>query len=185
MRIGRLLAMVALAGLVGIGECSVLGGWKSRRASNRGQVRGGPACLEHVEGESVFDRERTLQLGGPFIAKRHPYLECDHTLERAGYPNLLGPQARPTVSPKYCGDYVGGGAAYLGREPRRRNEGTWGWDYVGGAWVPGRLFLDWSHGRRYQGGVGSYRTDPDVEVPNIFANKLSGLHRKTEESGEE
>ncbi len=184
MRIGRRISIVTLAGLCFCGSLAFAGG-KTRRIVSAGHDHGSGPCYEHAEGETHFDREKTLKQGEPFVAKRNPYLECEHTLERAGFPNRLGSQALPTVTPYYCGDYVGGGAAYVGREPRRRNEGTWGWDYTGGRLLPGRIFLDWSHGRRYQGGTGRYQTDPNLEVPNIFANKLSGLHHKAEPKEEE
>src|SRR5262249_51514950 len=64
--------------------------------------------------------------------------------------------ARPTEEPHDLGYYVGGGA-WRGGECRRGREGTWGWDY-GGCLVPKRVILAWYHGRRCQGGIGSYKT---------------------------
>ena len=96
-----------------------------------------------------------------------------HTHESAGYPLCMSPHAAPTNTEKFCGHYVGGGGGGFCHQSdeRCRNEGTWGWDYVGGHW-PRKVFLGWNHGRLYQGGTDYYRTDPTVEVPNIFAIRL-------------
>jgi hypothetical protein len=77
---------------------------------------------------------------------------------RAGQPHTVAKWARCSNSPSYSGNYVGGGAAWHG-EPRRCDEGTWGWDYAPRhVWSP-KVDLGWWHGRRTQGGTGSYRTD--------------------------
>jgi hypothetical protein len=76
--------------------------------------------------------------------------------ERAGCPQNLRPHARPSYGPYFYGWWVGGGTAVGGDMPCL-NEGTWGWDYEGV--VPKRVWLLWSHGRRYQGGTGAYKTD--------------------------
>jgi hypothetical protein len=67
--------------------------------------------------------------------------------------------AVPSNNSHYIGYYVGGGCNCLGHaDPRRPDEGTWGWDYRG--WlIPRWVNLGWWHGRRYQGGTGAYRTD--------------------------
>ena len=67
--------------------------------------------------------------------------------------------AIPSDTGHYLGYYVGGGAGHPHKaEPRRDDEGTWGWDYQG--WlVQRRVILGWWHGRRYQGGTGAYKTD--------------------------
>ena len=76
---------------------------------------------------------------------------------RAGCPLNVSDCAHPTNTPAYQGGYVGGGAAFHG-DPPTLEEGTWGRDYVG--WRFLRLvFIGWSHGRRYQGGDGAYKTD--------------------------
>ena len=93
-----------------------------------------------------------------------PPRQFENTLERAGYPLCISPHAVPTYTPDYAGYYVGGGNA-CGGHPRRAEEGTWGRDYEG-TFLPRHVFLGWSHGRRYQGGTGSYRTDgPQVRDP--------------------
>lgn len=79
---------------------------------------------------------------------------------RAGDPQCTSPLAGPSEAPHAVGYYVGGGArvkGWLGEE-RRPEEGTWGADYSGFL-IHKKIDLRWSHGRRYQGGVGSYRTD--------------------------
>ncbi len=73
-----------------------------------------------------------------------------------GMPLPVGHCAQPSDNGKYFGYYVGGGAACHG-EPRFWDEGTWGWDYCG--CLPSRVFLQWYHGRRYQGGIGAYKID--------------------------
>ena len=67
--------------------------------------------------------------------------------------------AIPSDTGHYLGYYVGGGCGRpLKAEPRRSDEGTWGWDYQG--WlIPRRVTLEWWHGRRYQGGTGAYQSD--------------------------
>jgi hypothetical protein len=65
----------------------------------------------------------------------------------------------PSDTGHYIGYHVGGGANHPHKaEPRRDEEGTWGWDYQG--WLlHRRVILGWWHGQRDQGGVGAYRTD--------------------------
>lgn len=77
------------------------------------------------------------------------------------------PYARPSDTGRYVGYYVGGGAAGRRGEPAARDDGTWGWDYHGFGYLPHRVALMWSHGRRYQGGVGAYKTD-GRPVPNVL-----------------
>ncbi len=84
---------------------------------------------------------------------------------RAGCPLSVRPRAVPSNTRHYGGYYVGGGNAYGRGEPRMPNEGTWGWDY-GGIWFPKLVMLDWTHGRRYQGGAGSYPTAGPTRRPS-------------------
>ncbi len=80
------------------------------------------------------------------------------------------PLATPTLPserPGNVGYQVGGGTAlpHFG-EPRRAEEGTWGWDYQG--WLfPRRVISGWWHGRRDQGGTGAYQTDG----PRLYQEK--------------
>jgi hypothetical protein len=71
------------------------------------------------------------------------------------------------------GSYIGGGVS-LGRgDPRRRDEGTWGWDETGSHLLRRRAILGWTHGRRYQGGTGAYRTDgPHIPDPIFGATRV-------------
>jgi hypothetical protein len=88
-----------------------------------------------------------------------------HTFERAGYPQCLRNHVEPSFVPGVRGYYVGGGAAH-GGEGRFPDDGVWGWDDTGCPWLPMRVRLLWSHGRRYQGGPGAYATDgPHVPDP--------------------
>jgi len=87
--------------------------------------------------------------------------------------------ARPSETPAYTGYYVGGGSAF-GGSCRTPEEGTWGWDYQSYL-LPRRVVLYWSHGRRYQGGTGAYRTDgPHVpDLPGMLNPDLY-FHKKGE-----
>ncbi len=76
---------------------------------------------------------------------------------RAGHPQNVHRFAEPTITPKYCFGYVGGGA-WIGGQPRTLEEGTWGMDYCG-HYLPHRVWLNWYHGRVAQGGAGRYETD--------------------------
>jgi hypothetical protein len=76
---------------------------------------------------------------------------------RAGHPSDVAPWAQPSDTGRYRGCPVGGGAPWHGDAPGP-DEGTWGWDYCGGA-LPSCNALRWYHGRREQGGTGAYRTD--------------------------
>ncbi len=76
---------------------------------------------------------------------------------RAGSPDRISPWAIPSTLPnQYSGGYVGGGVPWLG-EGRYSDEGVFGVDYDGV--LPKRVWLRWTHGRRYQGGTQGYRTD--------------------------
>jgi hypothetical protein len=91
-----------------------------------------------------------------------------HTDERAGYPRSLAKHIEPSATPGGIGYYVGGGVA-LGRgQSRRRDEGTWGWDETGGERHRRRVILGWSQGRRYQDGMGAYRTDGHVPPDVVY-----------------
>src|SRR5579862_6981752 len=75
-----------------------------------------------------------------------------------GHAPAVGRWSQPSDNGRYIGGYIGGGSPNFRRaEGRTPDEGTWGWDYH--CWFPRRTILGWWHGRRYQGGSGSYRTD--------------------------
>jgi hypothetical protein len=78
--------------------------------------------------------------------------------------------AIPSDTGHNLGYYLGGGCGRpLKGEPRRPDEGTWGWDYQG--WlIPRRVMLDWWHGRRDQGGTGKYEN----VGPKLYRPEQSG-----------
>lgn len=84
---------------------------------------------------------------------------------RAGHPEEVKAKAYPTDAPPYCFGYVGGGAPTWTGDPRALDEGTWGMDYCGHL-LRHRVWLNWFHGRREQGGTGKYETDgPKIIKP--------------------
>ena len=101
----------------------------------------------------------------PICKAKEPTL-CNHPVKdrwcndfvRAGCPCNISCFARPSLLPRECGYYVGGGAPCHAGEARYCDEGTWGWDYFG---MLGRkkVALNWHHGEKYQGGTGAYKTD--------------------------
>ena len=106
-------------------------------------------------------------LGAALASPVHAGWGADDDQRRAGYPQEQSKLPHPGENAHQVGYYVGGGAAW-GRhsEGRYPDEGTWGWDYQG--WIiRRRVILNWWHGRRYQGGVGAYKTEgprlPEVE----------------------
>jgi len=88
--------------------------------------------------------------GGPGFDYRYE----DHC--RAGFSQSVRRHAIPATTRYYGGYYVGGGVPFLG-EGRYEDEGTFGWDFLG--FVPKRVALNWTHGRREQGHGGTYKTD--------------------------
>jgi hypothetical protein len=74
---------------------------------------------------------------------------------RAGMPRCQSWWAKPSNGRWDYGYYVGGGNPCYCGDPRRCDEGTFGWDYS----VPwSRTRLRWWHGRKYQAGEGNYVT---------------------------
>lgn len=89
-------------------------------------------------------------------ASSHPPVDAD---TRAGHPHEISRLARPADIGRSIGYSVGGGAVNRHRaDPPAPDDGTWGYDYTGGLFKR-RVDLGWWHGRRYQGGVGAYKTD--------------------------
>ena len=113
-----------------------------------------------------------------------------HTDERAGYPRDLAHHIEPSTTPGGIGYYVGGGVPVGHKhhhdEGRRPEDGTWGWDETGSVHLRHRVILGWSHGRKYQGGTGAYRTDGPVVPDLIYAttSTLSRIGRHEEEGSE-
>jgi len=81
-----------------------------------------------------------------------------HTHRQAGDPLCASALAVPSYNQHYSGGYIGGGKA-TGGDGRCAHEGTWGWDYTPFRPSGRGIFLNWSHGRHYQGGTGRYATD--------------------------
>jgi hypothetical protein len=94
--------------------------------------------------------------------------QCRVDRDRAPqYTRRVSPLAIPSNTRHYGGGYVGGGATVLG-QPRHVDEGTWGWDYEGVLFSK-RIWLNWFHGRRDQGGGGSYKSEgPHVKLQHEF-----------------
>jgi hypothetical protein len=76
---------------------------------------------------------------------------------RSGCPQCISRLAAPSDNCHFSGDYVGGDTLLHGQN-RCTADGTWGWDYDGLLFAK-HIWLGWSHGARYQGGTGAYRTD--------------------------
>jgi hypothetical protein len=95
-----------------------------------------------------------------------PCTGWDHTPARAGYPPCVAWYAKPGRTDKYAVGYIGGGCLGCNGEPRRPDEGTFGWDYTGGC-RPCRVFLNWCHCGK-QPPPGPYKTD-GPHVPDIFS----------------
>lgn len=105
--------------------------------------------------------------------------QIEHTHARAGDPLSVSPHAGPARTPAYEGYYVGGGGSILGGDSRRATEGTWGWDYQG-LRLPRNVALGWNHGRREQGGTGSYPTDR-IEAPDSLGFVINGVRGRRRE----
>jgi hypothetical protein len=107
-----------------------------------------------------------------------PMNPSEHTDTRAGCPREVSPLAQPSNGAHDMGGYVGGGSASVRRgDPRTPEEGTWGWDYRLSSLVRDP-FLEWWHGRRYQGGTGAYKTDGPCspEPPPIYKTPGESPH---------
>ena len=77
--------------------------------------------------------------------------------QQAGCTMAIRKIAIPSNTEHYGSYWVGGGLPIFGDDPLP-HEGTFGWDYFGILFTK-RVDLNFSHGRRYQGGFGSYKTD--------------------------
>ena len=80
---------------------------------------------------------------------------ADHA--RAGCSMLIRPRASPSDTRHYGGYWIGGGQAKRGHYPTS-DDGTFGWDYFGLLFTK-RIDLNWSGGRKQQGGTGAYKSD--------------------------
>jgi hypothetical protein len=103
--------------------------------------------------EPLWPNLETPSYAQPLPAGRY----ARDAMQRAGCPQRTAWYAMPSVlSHQYSAGYVGGGAV-IGGEPRTSEEGVWGLDYDG--LLPRRIWLNWYHGRRSQGGTQGYKTD--------------------------
>ena len=82
----------------------------------------------------------------------------------AGYPFCLRDHTAPSDNGHYDGYYIGGGTGRHHGDAPCPHEGTWGWDYTG---IGSRVRLNWSHGRRYQGGYGRYATEGPKPIERL------------------
>ena len=89
-----------------------------------------------------------------------------HTMHQAGHSEEVSMMSAPSYSEHYTGGYIGGGRGH-GGHGRCQNEGTWGWDYAPCRQASSHIFLNWSHGRKYQGGTGGYATDGPISIAKI------------------
>jgi hypothetical protein len=85
--------------------------------------------------------------------------------KRAGYPSVVKPHARPSDDGGYVGYEVGGGAWGGKGDGPTRDQGTWGWDYVG-LKFPSFVTLGWWNGKD-QGGGGAYQPDGPRPIQRI------------------
>jgi hypothetical protein len=119
--------------------------------------------------------DRHMDGGTPPPGKPRLIPHSDH---RAGHPRDLAGHLEPSVTAGGIGSYIGGGVCLGAGDPRRRDEGTWGWDETGSHRFRRRSILGWSHGQRYQGGTGAYATvGPQLPDPIFGAtSKINSLH---------
>lgn len=132
--------------------------WRPQRPSRGGRPGLFLACLLAASLASPgVARDLTPSMGRPATQRKHFQGNQFH---RAGDPQCISPLAKPTESPHEFGYYVGGGAREKSRRADHRlpHEGIWGTDYAG-LLIPKHVALGWWHGRRTQGGTGSYSTD--------------------------
>ncbi len=76
----------------------------------------------------------------------------ENTAERAGTAKGIRSFGEPSVGYHSAAGMVGGGRNFLrlfrtsAESTRRPGEGTFGWDYVGFGYRPGRVFMGWFNG---------------------------------------
>jgi hypothetical protein len=105
-------------------------------------------------------------LAGAALAWAEPADTWDEQ-RRAGFPQEVHRWAKPSDTGRYTGYWIGGGRVLRrGGDGPAPEEGTWGWDYVGGAFQR-RVIPSWWHGRRYQGGVGAYAPEGPTLLPRL------------------
>jgi hypothetical protein len=116
-----------------------------------------------------------------------------HTMDRAGYPQLVKPHAVPSVTPRDAGGYIGGGRLLHNRMFARGPvatgpvaDGTFGTDYAGLRLRPNRVFLAPSYDPSLGPSIGRlYRTDgpyvPDVGTVRPLRNAVIEKREAKEE----
>jgi len=105
-----------------------------------------------------------------------PLIPPQHTLERAGHPDTVGRWAIPALTSHETGGYVGGGSLRgnnffgrgLGATTGAPNVGTFGTDFVGFRFRPGRVFLapsvdTYARGAQAQ----NYRSESNYPLPDV------------------
>jgi len=93
--------------------------------------------------------------------------EADHNFSRAGNPQSQSRFATMSLEAKEGPGLIGGGKLFGGDGPAS-TDGTFGWDYQGRGWHPGRFFLGWAHDRKHQPKPGPYTTDT-YKIPDPIA----------------
>lgn len=127
---------------------------------------------------------------------RHPQSpNRPNTDARAGNPQCLSHFAKvpPRYDSHYMGGWIGGGKLTLFPSHRQgrdiMNDGTWGTDYVLFGRRPGRVFLDWWHGRPGEPRMGTYDANgvpvPDPLAAHYIQKLLTGGREKHEGEGGE
>src|SRR2546428_683857 len=101
----------------------------------------------------------TMVAANASAVRAEPPCAAEHTHRRTGYSDQIAPWAKPAISPKESGGYVGGSCLRRGEGRIPETDGTWGWDYVGGRCWPQRVFLGWCHEQCRRPAPGTYRTD--------------------------
>lgn len=108
---------------------------------------------------------------------------CNHTFERAGYPDQVSKLAQLGRTPSYCGYNIGGGCTFRGGAPGPL-QGTWGYDYCCGPCnLRHKVMLGWCFACRPKGYTGAYKTD-GPPVTNVFGYKLPEAEKAGESCAE-
>jgi hypothetical protein len=90
---------------------------------------------------------------------------------RAGHPEMVSRWAIPSVTPAYSAGWVGGSTLLRGQPRHIHSDGVWGFDYDG--WLLNRrIWLGWSHGRRYQGGAGAYDSEGPPKATHFLHTRV-------------
>ena len=110
--------------------------------------------LPSLTGEELASPQQ-LALISALGGDPYSHRAADHC--RAGWPASARRHAIPSNTRHYGAYWVGGGQALKGDAPFA-HEGTYGWDYFGILFRK-CIDLNWSHGRRNEGGSGAYKTD--------------------------